>query len=380
MPGSRTTLASSLLSLSLLCAAAHAQDATAPDPNPLAFKGTDWTATFYGVADIGYVDRWGSSPGDGPTRARGYQTAAGSDGSRLGFKFAINIFATTRLIGNVEYGINPPGHEDAGSEDRLAFTRTAYLGLAGNWGTFLGGKVDGARATVLKAYDVFQGRSVASAGSLQQVVSRASDAVAYVTPEWQGLTVTMAYTWNLTGLNHHDEASPLYAVKLDYKHGPLQLSYDHEEEWWNSVPGLSRLKVNTAGGSYAFPWFTLMGFVDHTSINRPFDPAALGYFQAHWGYSLGASVPVGADDIAKVSWNRRDSKYTNNECDKWGVGYQHNLTKHAYVYTDFATINNRNGGTCTIAYTNEQTSVELGTGDAGGHGDRGVDVGFVYSF
>lgn len=373
MPRSRISFA--LVSALVACAASHAQES-----NPLAFKGTDWTATVYGVADLGYVDRWGSSPGDGQGRARGYQTAAGSDGSRVGVKFSYDLFATTKLIGNVEYGINPPGREDAGSETRLAFTRIAYLGLSGNWGTFLGGKVDGGRATVLKTYDPFGGRSVASAGSEQLLVTRASNAVAYVTPAWQGLTMTLAYTWNLTGANHHDAESPLYAVKVDYKNGPFQFSYDHEEEWWNSSPGLSRLKVNTAGASYALPWVTFMGFVDHTSINRPFDPAALGYFQAHWGYSLGASIPVGTADVAKVSWNRRDSRYTDNKCDKWGAGYQHTLTKNAYLYADYAVINNSQGGTCTIAYTNEQTSVDLGNGDAGGHGDHGVDVGFVYSF
>ena len=362
-------------SVVLGCAATHAQST-----DPLTFTSSSGSTTIYGTADLGYVDRWGSSPGNGDTRARGYQTAAGSDGSRVGIKIAYDLFDSTKLIGDVEYGVNPAGHEDAGSEDRLLFTRVAYLGLAGNWGTFLGGKVDGARATLLKTYDVFQGRSVASAGELQIETTRANDAVAYITPVWKGLNVTLAYTWNLLGVASHDAASPVYAVKLDYKNGPFQFSYDHEDEWWNSAPGLSRLFVNSAGASYAFSRFTLMGFVDHTSIVRPFDPAALGYFQGHWGYSIGASVPLSDVDLAKLSWNRRDSQYTHNRCDKWGVGYQHSLTKNFYLYTDFATINNSHGGTCTIAYSNEQTSADLGSSDAGGHGDRGVDTGFVYNF
>ncbi len=54
MPSSRATLAS--LSLLLLCATSQAQETLPQEANPLAFTGKDWSATFYGVADIGYVD------------------------------------------------------------------------------------------------------------------------------------------------------------------------------------------------------------------------------------------------------------------------------------------------------------------------------------
>jgi len=75
-----------------------------------------------------------------------------------------------------------------------------------------------------------------------------------------------------------------------------------------------------------------------------------------------------------------DSTYIDNKCSKYGVGDQFTIwTKKSYLYTDYARMSGvTQEDSCTIVYTNEQTSTDLGTGnDAGGYGIQGVDIGFV---
>ncbi len=97
-------------------------------------------------------------------------------------------------------------------------------------------------------------------------------------------------------------------------------------------------------------------------------------------FAVGTSVPVFTNGLIKAAWSRRDSRSINNSCDKYALGYQHNFTKQVYVYGDIAHIHIDSGGTCTIAYTNEQTSIDLGSGDAGGYGTDGIDLGLVFKF
>jgi predicted porin len=381
----RTTMWKGLGGLAV-AAAGVATGAQAQAQDQEKAQGLQWSdgaasASLYGTLDIGYVGRRG---GNGAVADMGtqndLQSAAGSDGSNVGLKLGYDLGNGTRLIGEVEVGVDLTGDKDAGSGGDTFYTRHAWLGATGDWGTLLGGTVDGGRAAVLKQYDPFKGRSVASAGSLQVVVSRAKDAVVYVTPTWRGLNATFAYTPNLLGVSDRDSRSPLYAVILAYSNGPLSLGYDHEEEWWNDVPGLTRLRINLFGASYDVGPIKLYGFYERIDIQQPFDVAALGFYHEHKGYLLGFTAPMGANGLWKAAWSRRDSSYVDNTCNKWGVGYQHALSPKAYLYADYARIDNGVGGTCTIAYSNEQTSADLGQGDAGGYGIEGVDVGLVLKF
>lgn len=350
-----------------------------------AEQGLKWSegkasVTFYGVMDIGYVGRSG---GNGLVPDRGtqhdVQSAAGSDGSRVGLKLAYVLNDNATLIGQSEMGINYTGQLEAGSGGDTFWNRQTWLGATGKWGTLLAGKVDGGRAGVLKAYDPFQGRSVAAGGALQIVTSRAEEAVVYVSPTWAGLNATLAYTPNLNGVSDRDARSPVYAVILAYKQGPLSLTWDHEEEWWNNVPGLTRLKVNVVAASYDFGPLKLYGYRDRTQVASPVADA-LAFYNDHTGYLLGVTVPMGEKGLWKVSWNRRDSAYVDNICTKWGIGYEHNLDSHVYLYADYARIDNGDNGTCTIAYSNEATSADQGIGDAGGQGIQGIDFGIVIKF
>src|SRR5258708_3751968 len=88
-------------------------------------------------------------------------------------------------------------------------------------------------------------------------------------------------------------------------------------------------------------------------------------------FAVGTSVPVFTNGLIKAAWSRRDSRSINNSCDKYALGYQDNFTKQVYVYGDIAHIHIDSGGTCPIAYTNEQTTIDLRSGDARGDWNDG---------
>lgn len=358
-------------------AVAHSQD----ESQGLKWSDEKTNLTFYGVLDVGYVGRRG---GNGQVADTGtqhdVQSSAGSDGSLVGLKISYALNEHVTLIGEAELGINFTGEHDAGSGGDTYYNRHTWFGAAGRWGTLLVGKVDGGRAVMMKLYDPFQGRSVAAAGALQLLTTRAEETVYYATPSWAGFTLGLAYTSNVYGVDDADSRSPVYAVNLAYKRGPLALSWEHEEEWWNSVPGFTRMKLDMFAGTYDFSVLKLFALYERIRVDAPVADA-LSYYHDHKGYLLGVTVPMGENGLWKVSWNRRDSAYVDNGCDKWGVGYQHSLDSRVYLYADYARIDNDRGGTCTIAYNNEQTSADLGRGDdAGGYGIEGVDFGLVFKF
>jgi predicted porin len=348
------------------------------------------TLTFYGLLDAGFVTRNGSDGLVPPSTAHNdFESGAGSGGSRIGLKLAYPLPYGITAIGETEWGFETYGDAkvngsgatgtDANGAYANFIDRHTWLGATSQWGTLIGGKLDGARASVLKEYDPFQGASVACAGCVEIVTSRAPEAAAYITPSWHGLSAILAYTSDLFGVDVYNSESPVYAFVPSYKQGPVSVTYDHEEEWFRPTGSVGRLKLDVFAASYDFTVVKLLAFAEHITVAQPANPIA--YFQDHKGYMVGATVPVGVKGLLKASWVERDSTYIDNKCSKYGVGYQYNLTKKAYLYTDYARIANDTNGSCTIAYTNEQTSTDLGTGnDAGGYGIQGVDIGFVLSF
>ncbi|WP_442975457.1 porin, partial [Salmonella enterica] len=93
----------------------------------------------------------------------------------------------------------------------------------------------------------------------------ANNALVYITPEWQGLSVTGAYVTAATT----DEApgnvgdTRIYVFWPTYKIGNLQISWDHEEVWLAKSGG-PRLKVNGFGASYDFGVAKVFGLIDKT--------------------------------------------------------------------------------------------------------------------
>ncbi|MBP6225540.1 MAG: porin [Rhizobacter sp.] len=337
------------------------------------------SVTLYGTLDAGVVVRSG---GDGKVPSPGKKwemgNGMGAGGSRFGLKGVEDLGGGLAAIYELEWGFD----SDTGRGDSDIVTgkglqaRHAYVGLTGGWGTALIGRVNGARATVTKNFDPFQGAGVANYGTNALGISRANNAVAYITPSWNGFSLLAAYTNQAIGDENAGNKGDtrIYALIPSFTYGQLTITYDHEE-LWNAKSKAARLEVNVLAASYDFGVAKVFGMLDRVESSK----VAVGPLDDLRGYLLGATIPVSTNGLVKASWVRRDRHNINDKCDQFGVGYQHNLSKRTFLYADYAEIDNKNNGTCRIGLRNEDGAVDFGSGPTG-YGTRGVDVGIVHKF
>lgn len=337
--------------------------------------------TLHGTVDVGVVVRSGNDGAvTGIDRRVDVADGAGAGGSRFGFRGGEDLGHGLSAFFDIEWGFGGDsgvGASPPGANSLQA--RHAYVGLAGPWGVGLIGRVNGARATVTKDFDPFQGAGVASYGSNALGISRANNALAYITPSWKGFNLLAAYTNGAIGdeLPGNVGDTRIYALIPAYTNGPFTIKYDHEEVW-TAKSALPRLKVDVLAASYDLGYVKLFAILDKVKSST----VAAGPLDDLNGALLGFTAPVSAAGVVKASWVRRDRKNLNDRCDQYGVGYQHNLSKRSWLYADFAQINNKDQGSCQIGLRNEDGAIDVGpgAGPAGGYGTRGLAMGIVHKF
>lgn len=352
----------------------------------------DSNVTLYGSIDYGYGSRTGDSGlskaalGPGNPQQGFFSDITGTNA--LGFKGAEDLGNGTKVIFELEAGfLATTGNNslpDNGGNGAI-FRRHAWVGLTGDWGTLLGGRVDGARYGVAVRYDPFQGGGVANMASLQVHASRADNAVAYVTPNYEGLYAVLAYTSNLVGpINNYNQGDGrLWVIQPNYVKGPISVTLNYEHlNAHNSEPAVS-INIYVAGVSYDFGVAKLMSYYEHVKTGGSSACDTVGgplCDQNSW--MVGGVVPVTEHDNVRASFvDYNDRSPAQNSCRKWGIGGQHFLSKRTNLFLDYASINQRDHGACTIFYNGYQSSVDDGTGNnTGGIGTRGFDAGIVHRF
>ena len=352
----------------------------------------DSNVTLYGSVDYGYGARTGDSGlskannGPGNPQQGFFSDITGTNA--LGFKGAEDLGNGTKVIFELEAGfLATTGNNslpDNGGNGAI-FRRHSWVGLTGDWGTFLGGRVDGARYGVATRYDPFQSGGVANMASLQVHASRADNAVAYVTPNIEGLYAVLAYTANLVGpINNYNQGDGrLWVIQPNYVKGPISVTLNYEHlNAHNTDPAVS-INIYVAGASYDFGVAKLMGYYEHVKTGGSSGCDTVGgplCDQNSW--MVGGVVPVTANDNVRASFVDYDDRSpAQNSCRKWGIGGQHFLSKRTNLFLDYASITQRDKGACTIFYNGYQSSVDDGTGNnTGGIGTRGFDAGIVHRF
>jgi predicted porin len=347
--------------------------------------------TIYGRADYGLVTRSGTADGldnagfdvNGKTEfASGVQA-----GSRLGFKGAEDLGNGLKAIFEIEYGLKM----DEGTTSSTTWgNRHSYVGLTGNFGTVVGGRLDGVRYNIWGKYDPFANGTVGNMTQLTPQVDRADNAVAYISPSFSGLTVTLAYSTNIAGtegannnltghlLGGNDLDNKLYTVMLSYDNGPLSLTADYEQIKTVGFDD-NKLWVATFGGSYDFGVVKVSALYD--IVKSDDNNAVLGdWDQKTW--MVAAKAPIGAAFDVRLAY--ASTKYDNfNDFDakKWGIGADYKLSKRTNFYADYGQIQNDDNGLTQLSYSGANYGV-TGTGlpTAAVYGTRGFDLGIAHKF
>ena len=373
----------------------------------------DSNVTIYGVIDYGYLIRNGDSglqkgdAGNCATKATDTPTekAAATAGcpkqefasgisvpSRLGFKGSEDLGNGTKAIFELEAGfLADTGDNSIGTvggavpESGPLFRRHSWVGLTGDWGTVIGGRVDGARYGVYGKYDPFEQGGVANAASLSGQVTRGDNAIVYITPNVQGLFAVVAYTSSLIGqesaYNNGDIRD--WIVQPNYVQGPLSVTLNYERLTVHNSPSSAKIQVYQAGLAYDFGVVRLSAMYDHTKTDNDLNPSCTeGINCDEADYFVGVVVPVTENDKIRASYvDYDDRSAAENSCRKFGIGGTHFISKRTNFYADFATLTQRDKGHCTIYPTPTAGSDDAGfASNQTGVGTRGYDLGIVHRF
>lgn len=338
------------------------------------------SVTLYGVIDAGIASRSGGS-GAAPSAERMTEIGSGmgSGGSRWGLRGAETLSPGLTAFFEIEWGFEgDTGQGTTAFGDGLLRTRHNHVGLSGSAGTFLLGRVDGGRATFAKVYDPFKGAGVGGFGGLATQLTTVNNAMVYISPSWQGLSLTGAYVTAGTGEEQPGNVGDtrIYVIWPTYKIGNLQISWDHEEVWV-SKSNYPRLKVDELGATYDFGIAKVFGQFDRT---RSSGGAFNNVLDDQKAWMLGASVPVSAEGLLKASYGRvKRDNLADFSCSKVAIGYEHRLSKRTHLYADAARISNSSGANCQLGLRNEDGNLE-NFASKPVYGTRGFDVGIAHSF
>lgn len=364
--------------------------------------------TIYGRADYGLVSRMGTSDlldkvntdVNGKTEfASGVQA-----GSRLGFKGAEDLGNGLKAIFEIEYGLRV----DEGTTSSTTWgNRHSYVGLTGNFGTVVGGRLDGVRYNVWGKYDPFNNGTVGNMTQLTAQIDRADNAVAYISPSWNGLTLTLAYSTNVNGTegsrnlnfnkggvllsgcpsgnafqnaNGHcfggnDGDNKLYTAMVSYDNGPLSLTADYEQVKTTGYNG-NKLWVGTFGASYDFSVVKISGIYDILKS----DDNSFGAGLDNKTWMLAAKAPIGqAIDVRLAYAQTKFDNLNDADAKKWGIGADYKLSKRTNFYADYGQILNDDNGFMQLSYAgNAYGGVVQPTSTV--YGTRGFDLGIAHKF
>ena len=362
-----------------------------------AFAQTN--VTIYGLVDYGYAYRFdgknaGSNiPGANTSTPNSSSQLNGGQslGNRIGFKGTEDLGNGLKAVFLLEQGF----YLDTGAQQTSTsqFTRQAYMGLSGNFGTAVGGRLYSPHYTFVSGLDPFGagtvGRynnvysstpGVGTLGSLTDPV-RVDNAVAYISPSFSGFSVTAAFSNNATGQENATSNAgnnTVYAILGKYDNGPLTVGVNYHYIAAGSNLGLDNVQNATVGGSYDFKVAKVMALYSWNEID--FGSAVNGNATLN-NYMLGVTAPFGKF-VGKASYIYSDgNRQAGGDAQQFAIGLDYNLSKRTALYSAYSFINNDDQRLSAVGDASNSGAYSAGNGVAlPGVFQQGVQVGVRHTF
>jgi len=166
--------------------------------------------------------------------ANGYIPGAGR-ANRIGVKGSEDLGNGLKAIYQVEFGINLSDTNDTipSGADSITY-RNTFVGLAGNWGTFLVGRHDTPMKISTGKLDLFADTMADYNGTVGFDDIRADNAIAYISPSWGGFSFAGAIIapGGATAIGveniNSDSLASAYSLAAIYSNGPFYGSVAYE--------------------------------------------------------------------------------------------------------------------------------------------------------
>jgi len=357
----------------------------------LAIAGLASTAAFaqtnvtvYGVVDM-YYGQSSASGAPATKKVRGLQNG-GLSGSRIGFRGTEDLGNGLKALFTLEYGITPDVNSGIGAG--AAQSRQSFLGLTGNFGTALAGRLQTQGYNFAAKYDAMGAGVLSPVGQLsdndtgagiglsisaRDALGRQDNSFAYVLPTFvPGLTLSAVYSFGTNGENIKNGAEPqnIYGVAAEYDAGPLSVGFVHHNvNDFAGAKGTDQTE-NAIGASYDFGVVKLIGSYQTSKT----ETAAAGDVVDARLWNVGVRAPVGAAGSVGLAYATFKDKEPASalKAKSWAIDYQYSLSKRTTAYVGYSRVSNSTG--------NAYNLLNLGAVPAAGGKESQFIAGMRHSF
>ncbi len=324
--------------------------------------------TPYGIVDGAIAN----VTGDGQ-KSQLLALSGGASTSRLGVKVTEDLGNGLTAVGVIEYGLDIDTNQQAAPTTTVGTSTTTTTGgngaatsavsnlaarqqmlaLAGSFGTVATGYLQTTGYDFEGKFDPLAGSSASPLQSMNKkmligtaaVAARAQRALAYISPDFNGLSFAVNYSTALSGTGNLALASTAAdanvtaaLASVSYAAGPLAVGAVYAGT--TNPVSTADTKDYALGGSYDFGVAKLLGTYQTSTTNSV----------ATKVLSLSGVLPVGADAVA-VSYAKNTSDTANAGASGYTVGYLHTLSKTTTAYAAYESVTNESG-TATFGVDN----------------------------
>jgi predicted porin len=345
--------------------------------------------TVYGTIDVGFTNRGDATMPSGYKKPGSINqiNSGQSDTSKIGFTGVEDLGNGLKALFVLEAGFQA----DTGDINSQLFSEQAFLGLTGNFGTAIAGRLVAPRHGFLASIDPFgagtvgQYRNVYGDGPLLGYAAwdpdRVDNAVAYVSPSFGGFNVTAAYATNAIGqeTTENDSDFKTYALLPRYTNGPLDVGFSYQRIKNDDLGGGvdAKLTALSVGGTYDFKVVKLGAFYDQTKLKGDVVPDTI----KHKVWLIGVTVPFGKNAIqASYTQSKYSNAYDGDKAKQWAIGYTYALSKRTNFYAAYSDINNDTERTAAVDDASNARYFIDAAGNRIGAYERGIQFGLKHTF
>ncbi len=247
--------------------------------------------------------------------------------SKLGFKGSEDLGNGLKAVYQMEFAVD--------TSDLGGFTggRNTFVGLAGDFGTFVVGQHDTPHKMSTGKLNFFgdQAGDYKGVAGLEDV--RAQDAIAYISPNFSGLTVAAAIVPGgdvPATANDNDEIAAGMSIAAMYSNGGLYAALafeDLEDHAGPAALGLAEEKVRVGLGYTMDNIGLALVYEDRQDIGAVAGADAETIYIAG-KYTMG-------NNVIKAMYANIDNSGGAQDQDSWGIGLDHNFSKRTQAYVQY---------------------------------------------
>jgi len=242
--------------------------------------------------------------------------------SRIGFKGSEDLGNGLKAIWKMESAVNIADGGSAGGSWGSA--RNSYIGLAGDWGTFLYGRHDTPYKMAYYASGIdMLGDSFMDSNALYGHQEwRRDNAIAYVSPNWNGLTFAAAVIPAEGSPNPQDDSfADSYSLGVMYSNNGIKLSAGYEDtEGEVGEPSKNWM----LGAGWSGNNFDISAVYVDQKVENTFD---LDGYAVSAAYTWGNNKFIGT--VGQSDWGTNDGL-------GYGVAVQHMFSKRTSAYLGYS--------------------------------------------